>query len=120
MFATFVADRKGDREEYTEVVTDGTDHAYPAEFADAVRAMPVESAAVFDFGDDYYLVYRDDLRDDEDIFEAYKDECLAGLTDADLRRTIDKIAQSYTSVTDQPVIAACWNNYKNATAKTGQ
>lgn len=120
VFATFVADRKGDREEYTEVVTDGTDHAYPAEFADAVRAMPVESAAVFDFGDDYYLVYRDDLRNDEDIFEAYKDECLAGLTDADLRRTIDRIARSYTSVTDQPVIAACWNNYKNATAKAGQ
>ena len=120
VYATFVADRKGDREEYAEIVTDGTDHAYPTEFADAVRAMPVETAAVFDFGDAYYLVYREDLKDDEDIFEAYKDECLAGLTESDLRQMIDAVAQTYTSVTDQPAIAACWNNYKNATAKAGQ
>ena len=54
VYATFVADRKGDREEYAEIVTDGTDHAYPTEFADAVRAMPVETAAVFFERLDFY------------------------------------------------------------------
>ena len=117
VYATFVADRKGDREEYAEVVTDGTDHAYPAEFVEALRAVPVKTAAVFDFNDSYYLAYREDITEDEDIFEAYKDKCLAGLTERDLQIKIDRIGSAYTSVKDPSAVAECWNNYWNALAK---
>ena len=120
VFATFVSDRKGDREEYAEVVTDGTDHAYPAEFVEALRAVPVKTAAVFDFNDAYYLAYREDIREDEDIFEAYKDKCLAGLTERDLQTKIDRIGMTYTSVSNQPAVAECWNHYWNALAKAGR
>ena len=117
VFATFVSDRKGDREEYAEVVTDGTDHAYPAEFTEAVRAVSIGTAAVFDFEDAYYLVYREDIRQDADVFEAYKDKCLAALTENDLRARIDEIGKAYTSVKDPAAVAACWNNYMNASAR---
>ena len=119
VFATFVSDRKGDREEYDEVVTDGTDHAYPTEFVEAVRAVNVNTAAIFDFDEAYYLVYREDISQDEDIFEAYKDKCLTALTESDLLAKIDEIGNAYTSVKDQPAIAECWNRYWNALAKTG-
>ena len=117
VFATFVSDRKGDREEYDEVVTDGTDHAYPAEFVEAIKAVPVNTAAVFDFNDAYYLAYREDISKDEDIFEAYKDKCLTGLTERDLQIKIDRIGSTYTSVKDPSAVAECWNNYWNALAK---
>lgn len=120
VFATFVSDRNGDREEYAEVVTDGADHAYPAEFVQAVRAVPVGKAAVLDYDDALYLVYREDIRTDEDVFEAYKDECLAGLTEDALRAQIDEFARNYASVKDQPALAACWNDYRNARAKAGK
>lgn len=117
VYATFVSDRKGDREEYAEVVTDGTDHAYPAEFVQAVRAIPVNTAAILDFDDSLYLVCHEDILQDEDIFEAYKDKCLEGITEQDLRTKIDEIGRAYTSVKDQPAVAACWNDYMNAVAK---
>lgn len=119
VFATFVSDRKGDREEYAEVVTDGTDHAYPTEFVEAVRAVSAGTAAIFDFDEAYYLVYREDILQDEDIFETYKDKCLTALTENDLLAKIDEIGKAYTSVKDQPAIAECWNNYWNALSKTG-
>ena len=120
VYATFVSDRKGDREEYAEVVTDGTDHAYPAEFVEAIRAVPVKTAAVFDFNESYYLAYREDITEDEDIFEAYKDKCLAGLTERDLQIKIDRIAGAYASVKDPSAVAECWNAYRNAMAKNAQ
>ena len=120
VFATFVSDRKGDREEYSEVVTDGTDHAYPAEFVEAIRAVPVNTAAVFDFNDAYYLTYREDITEDEDIFEAYKGKCLSALTEFDLQAKIDRIGKAFTTVKDQAAMAECWNNYWNALAKNNQ
>ena len=65
-------------------------------------------------------LYREDIRTDEDVFEAYKDECLAGLTEDALRAQIDAFAGNYASVKDQPALAACWNNYQNARAKAGK
>ena len=120
VYATFASDRKGDREEYAEVVTDGTDHAYPAEFAQTVRAIPVNTAAILDFDDSLYLVFREDILKDKDIFEAYKSECLAGITGQDLRTKVDEIGRAYTSVKNQPAVAECWNRYMNALAKNAQ
>ena len=120
VYATFVSDRNGDREQYSEVVTDGTDHAYSAEFVDAVRAIDVGKAAVLDYGDALYLVYREDIRADEDIFEAYRGECLAALTETDLLAKIDEIGRAYSSTVDQTRIAECWNSYMNAVAKAGK
>lgn len=120
VYATFVSDRNGDREQYSEVVTDGTDHAYSAEFADAVRAIDVGKAAVLDYEDALYLVYREDIQADADIFEAYRDECLAALTETDLLAKIDEIGRAYSSTVDQTRIAECWNNYMNAAARAGK
>ena len=120
VFATFVSDRNGDREEYSEVVTDGTDHAYSAEFVEAVRAIPAGTAAILDYEDSLYLVYREEIRDDEDIFEAYRDDCLEALTESDLLAKIDEIGKAYSSAVNQPLIAECWNNYTNAVARAGQ
>ena len=120
VYATFVSDRNGDREEYAEVVTDGTDHAYPTEFVQAVRAIDVNTAAILDFNDSLYLVLHEDILQDEDIFEAYKDECLEGITEQDLRTKVDQIGMAYTSVKNQPAIAECWNSYWNALAKNAQ
>ena len=120
VFATFVSDRNGDREEYAEVVTDGSDHAWSAEFVEAVRGIPEGTAAALDYGDAYYLVYRENILADEDIFEAYRDKCLKALTENDLLAKIETIGGAYASVKDQPVLAACWNSYRNALARTGQ
>ena len=106
--------------EYAEVVTDGTDHAYPAEFVQAVRAIDVNTAAILDFNDSLYLVLHEDILQDGDIFEAYKDECLEGITEQDLRTKVDQIGMAYTSVKNQPAIAECWNDYWNALAKNAQ
>ena len=120
VFATFVSDRNGDREEYAEVVTDGSDHAWSAEFVEAVRGIPEGTAAALDYGDSYYLVYREDILADDEIFEAYKGKCLEALTENDLLAKIEAIGGSYASVKDQPVLAACWNSYRSALARTGQ
>ena len=120
VYATFVADRNGDREQYSEVVTDGTDHAYSEEFVNAVRAIGVGRAAVMDYGDALYLVYREDIQADEDVFETYRDECLATLSENALLAKIDEIGRAYSSTADQTRIAECWNNYRNAVAKAGK
>ncbi|MBQ6117659.1 MAG: hypothetical protein IJK98_00365 [Clostridia bacterium] len=117
VFATFVSDRNGDREEYAEVVTDGSDHAWSAEFVEAVRGVPEGTAAALDYGDSYYLVYRENILADDDIYEAYKGKCLEALTENDLLARIDAIGGAYSSVKDQPALAACWNSYRNALAK---
>ena len=119
VFATFAADRNGDREEYREVVTDGTDHAYSQEFVDTVKAVNVGTAAVLDYGDALYLVYRENIQADEDIFETYRDECLTALSESALLAKLDEIARGYSSTVNQPVAAECWNNYWNA-VKAGQ
>ena len=120
VFATFVSDRNGDREEYAEVVTDGSDHAWSTEFVEAVRAIPEGTAAALDYGDSYYLVYRENILADDDIYEAYKGKCLEAVTENDLLAKIDAIGGAYASVKDQPALAACWNSYHSALAKAGQ
>ena len=120
VFATFVSDRNGDREEYSEVVTDGTDHAYSTEFVEAVRAIAVGTAAVLDYDDALYLVYRENIQTDEDVFETYRAQCLEALSESALRAKIDEIGKGYSSTVNQPLAAECWNNYWNAVAKTNQ
>ena len=117
VFATFVSDGSGDREEYAEVVTDGSDHAWSAEFVEAVRGIPEGTAAALDYGDSFYLVYRENILADEDIYEAYREKCLTAVTENDLLAKIDAIGGAYSSVKDQPALAACWNSYRNALAK---
>ena len=80
----------------------------------------VNTAAILDFNDSLYLVCHEDILQDEDIYEAYKEECLAGITEQDLRTKVDQIGRAYTSVKNQPAIAECWNSYWNALAKNAQ
>ena len=120
VYATFLADGKGDREEYAEVITDGTDHEYPAEFVNAVREMDMNTAAILDFSDSYYLVYREEVAGDEDIFEEYRDDCLEALTGGDLQKKIEEIGRAYSSVKDTAAVEQCWKNYTNAKAQYDQ
>ncbi len=90
----------------TEIVPENTPD-YPAGFVDFVRGMKDGKAAIMDFEDYLFLVYRVDILSDNRFFEENREACLLAVSEPYLQSEVNTMVGAYSSVRDPSAVETC-------------
>lgn len=90
----------------TEIVPRDTD-VYPAGFFDFAMGLTNGKAAIMDFEDYLFLVYKVDILSDDSFFEENRDACLLAVSEPYLQSEINVMCNRYSSMRDSTAVEAC-------------
>ncbi|MBR5410625.1 MAG: hypothetical protein IK104_08125 [Clostridia bacterium] len=90
----------------TEIVPRDTAD-YPAGFFDFVKNMANGKAAIMDFDDYLFLVYRVDILSDNNYFEENRQDCLLVVSEPYLQSEINNMCNAYSSVRNSGAVEDC-------------
>lgn len=90
---------------YDTVVISEGDHSFSDSFYATVKGTENNKAAVFQYEDYVYLVYKMNIVNDPAIFYEYRSDCLKIVSEEPLQSKINVMCNAYRSVRDRAVVS---------------
>lgn len=98
---------------YDTVVISSGDHRYSDSFYTTVKSTDNNKAAVFQYENYVYLVYKLNIVNDPAIFSQYRSDCLKIISEEPLQSKINIMCNAYQSVRDRALVSELYEKVAN-------